>query len=74
MPFGFGRGRGRGGGGWGRRRRFSGPRRFGPGGSPANCICPHCGKVVVHQPGLPCFQTQCPQCGSPMTRQFFLGE
>ena len=65
MPFGFGRGKG---------RRFCGrgPSRFGPlDKSPANCICPKCGKVVPHCSGIPCFRTKCPECGSLMTRQFF---
>jgi len=75
MPFGFGvgggrgnrrRGRGsRGGGGW---RRFG---SRGPAGPPETCICPHCGKIVPHKRGLPCFQTTCPGCGTSMTRQFF---
>ena len=77
MPFGFGRGWGKGGRGRGRRSR--GGRRpgsfgtggFGPGGPPTNCICPNCGVIVPHQPAIPCFRTRCPQCGSPMTRQFF---
>lgn len=72
MPFGFGRGRGRGGGGKG--RGFRGGKGFGPGGPPAHCICPHCNMTVPHRPGLPCFQTQCPRCGSPMTREFFRGQ
>ena len=69
MPFGFGRGRG-----GGRGRGFRGSRGlggFGPGRLPATCICPNCGMVVPHRPGLPCFQTKCTHCGSPMTRQFF---
>ena len=72
MPFGFRRGRGR--GGRGRGRGFRGGRGsggFGPGGPPVNCICPSCGLIVPHQRGVPCFQTRCSQCGSPMTRQFF---
>jgi electron transport complex protein RnfB len=35
-----------------------------------NCICPRCGAVLPHRPGVPCFETACPNCGSPMTRQF----
>lgn len=75
MPFGFGKGGGKGGRGrargfrGGRRQGWFGPR--GPGGPPEICICPNCGTVVPHQLGLPCFRTRCPQCGSPMTRQFF---
>ena len=70
MPFGFGRGRGR--RGWG--RNFRGGRKFGfRPGPPVNCICSRCGFMVPHRPGVPCFQTKCPQCSSPMTRQFFHG-
>jgi len=75
MPFGFGKGARR--GGWGRGRGFRGGRRRGwfglggPGGPPESCICPNCGIVVLHKRGLPCFQTKCSNCGSPMTRQFF---
>ena len=72
MPFGFGRGRhGR---GRGRGRDFRGGRGFGPGGPPTNCICPNCGIVVPHRPASPCFQTKCPRCNSPMTRQFLYEE
>ena len=74
MPFGFGRGKGRGGGGRGFRGGDRGPGGFGPVGPPANCICPKCGTVMPHRPGLPCFQTKCPRCGLPMTRQFFYEE
>ncbi len=66
MPFGFGggRGRGRGGGmrGGGRGHFFSDRDNF--------CICPNCKTVVPHQLGVPCYQTICPNCGEPMTRQF----
>ena len=66
MPFGFrkgGRGRGFRGG--------RGPGGFRPGRPPTNCICPNCGAIVPHRPGLPCFQTRCARCDTPMTRQFF---
>mgnify|MGYP003875802467 CR=1 FL=1 len=39
---------------------------LGPGGF---CICPQCGTRVPHQRGIPCYQTYCPKCGSPMTRE-----
>lgn len=60
MPRGFGRGGGRG--------RMGGPFAAGPGGS---CVCtnPQCKKEIPHQAGVPCYQTKCPQCGSPMIRR-----
>ncbi|MDQ7032306.1 MAG: 4Fe-4S binding protein [Desulfonauticus sp.] len=68
MPFGFGWGRGRGkcGSGGicarGRKRFLPEEDKF--------CICPRCKTIIPHQRGIPCYQTICPQCGSPMTRQF----
>ena len=70
MPFGSGKG--------GRREK----RRWGFCGGkglkwpwqsrrPLQCICPKCDLAVPYQPGLPCYQTKCPRCGSPMTRSFF---
>ena len=73
MPFGFGRGGRKRGKGWGRGRVFRegrGAEGFGPGRFPSNCICPNCGLIEPHQPGIPCFQTKCPKCGSHMTRKF----
>jgi hypothetical protein len=63
MPSGFGRCKRR---GWG---KAFGERGFGR--PPTNCICPKCGLIMPHQPGIPCFQTRCPRCSSPMVRQFF---
>jgi len=57
---GTGRGLGRGGG----RGRMGG-RGLGVGGE---CICPNCGFKVAHQQGSPCYEVQCPKCGTPMTR------
>jgi hypothetical protein len=57
---GTGRGLGRGGG----RGRMGG-RGLGVGGE---CTCPNCGHRVTHQRGTPCYQLQCPKCGSPMAR------
>ena len=69
MPFGFRRGkRSTGMGKQGDSR--NGMVGFGHGGPPTNCICPQCGLVIPHEPGTPCFQRKCPQCGSFMTRQF----
>lgn len=38
----------------------------GPGGQ---CVCPSCGAKVPHQVGVPCNQSKCPKCGTPMVRQ-----
>ena len=74
MPFGFGRGRGGGGSRGGRRGMGRGGgrgRRQGlMTGAPGNCVCPSCNTIVPHHPGIPCYQTKCPKCEAPMTRQF----
>ena len=59
-----GRGRGRG----GRGGRMGGPFAAGPGGV---CVCtnPDCKNEVTHGAGVPCYQTKCPKCGSPMIRK-----
>jgi hypothetical protein len=60
-----GRGRGisRGGGGGG---RMGGTRPgAGPGGG---CVCPKCGARASHQVGMPCYQMDCPECGTKMVR------
>ncbi len=59
---GTGRGRGVGQG----RGRMGGPFAAGPGGS---CVCPQCGKKIVHAPGQPCNKLTCPDCGVVMTRE-----
>ncbi len=33
------------------------------------CICLHCNTKVPHQPGVPCRDTRCPQCGKKMVRE-----
>ncbi len=38
-------------------------------GSGGNCFCSSCGKIVTHQRGVPCSQTECPDCGVKMTKQ-----
>lgn len=58
-------GAGRGGGRGGRRGRMGGF-GSGPGGQ---CVCPSCGATVSHQQGQPCYEVQCPKCGTPMTRK-----
>ncbi|MBN1893856.1 hypothetical protein JW906_05155 [bacterium] len=64
-PFGQGAGTGRGmgrrGTGFGKGQRPG----AGPGGQ---CVCPKCGARVAHQPGVPCTEMLCPQCGQAMTR------
>lgn len=34
-----------------------------------NCLCPKCGKVVLHQRGVPCYKLICEKCGSKMVRK-----
>lgn len=57
-----GRGLGQGGG----RGRQPGGFGLGPDG---NCVCPSCGEKVPHQRGVPCYEAECPKCGSRMTRE-----
>ncbi|MBN1797638.1 MAG: hypothetical protein JW822_03615 [Spirochaetales bacterium] len=60
---GFGTGGGRGLG----RGRNQGNR---PGaGAIGNCICPSCGKKIVHTQGIPCYSVLCPECGIKMIRE-----
>jgi hypothetical protein len=66
---GRGRGRGQGGQGQGRGRgpgRMGGPKAAGPGG---DCICPNCGHKAPHRAGQPCYEVNCPKCGTQMTRE-----
>lgn len=56
-----GRGMGKG-GGRGRRGGFA----AGPEGY---CVCPNCGEKETHQLGVPCYEKQCPKCGTAMTRE-----
>jgi len=58
---GTGRGVGQGGGG----RGGGGGSGRGPGG---DCVCPNCGERVPHRQGNPCFEEECPKCGTAMTR------
>jgi DNA-directed RNA polymerase subunit RPC12/RpoP len=64
----MGRGGGQGGGRGGGRGpgRMGGSKAAGPGG---NCVCPNCGHKVSHQVGKPCYEVQCPKCGTNMTRE-----
>ena len=56
-----------GGGGFGRggRRGLGGGFARGPSGY---CICPNCGQKEPHIAAIPCFNQECPKCGSLMTR------
>jgi len=45
---------------------MGGPRAAGPGG---NCVCPSCGKRVPHERGVPCYQRECPNCGTRLVRE-----
>ncbi|MFO7917529.1 MAG: hypothetical protein R6V13_05585 [Anaerolineae bacterium] len=56
-------GRGRGGRGQG---RMGGPQAAGPGGK---CVCPSCGYEEPHEPGQPCYEKDCPECGARMVRE-----
>jgi len=38
-------------------------------GSKGYCVCPKCGKKVLHQAGKPCREEICPKCGSKMVRE-----
>jgi hypothetical protein len=57
---GSGRGSGRGPG------RMGGSKAAGPGGT---CVCPNCGHRVPHELGKPCYQKECPKCGTRMVRE-----
>jgi len=63
-PFGQGAGTGK---GQGRGRGMGGGGRpgMGPGG---DCVCPGCGQKAPHQPGTPCTEVKCPNCGAAMLR------
>lgn len=58
------------GGGRGRQSRLGagGGRAGGNGFQAGFCECPNCGTRVPHQPGKPCIDEKCPQCGSKMVR------
>jgi len=60
---GKGRGIGRGGGGGG---RMGGNQ---PGAGPSGeCVCPNCGTHLPHQARNPCYNLNCPKCGTKMAR------
>jgi predicted Fe-Mo cluster-binding NifX family protein len=57
---GIGGGRGQG------RGRMGG---FQATGTVGMCLCPKCGHRQEHERGIPCVQTQCPKCGTSLTRE-----
>jgi predicted RNA-binding Zn-ribbon protein involved in translation (DUF1610 family) len=57
MPNGQGSGRGRGMGKGGQRQRM---------GPAKECKCPNCGYTSPHNPGQPCANQTCPECGTRM--------
>lgn len=49
--------------GWGQKR--------GQGlGGTAECVCPNCGEKIPHRRGIPCSETKCPKCQTPMAGVF----
>ena len=68
MPFGDGTGPTGQGPGTGRRRNRMGGNHPGRGHG-GYCICSSCGKRLMHQPGVPCSNINCPQCGVKMVRE-----
>jgi hypothetical protein len=41
-----------------------------PGAGPTgNCVCPGCGEKVPHQRGTPCYNMNCPKCGTKLIRE-----
>lgn len=47
-------------------RNGNGPVSTTAGGQ---CKCPSCAYEQAHQPGTPCAQINCPECGKPMIRK-----
>lgn len=39
-------------------------------GGTAECVCPNCGEKAPHTRGVPCSETKCPKCQSPMAGVF----
>jgi predicted DNA-binding protein (UPF0251 family) len=46
-------------------RGLKGGKGLGPGGE---CLCPKCGHKIPHERGVPCYEQECPKCGTEMTR------
>ncbi|WP_048063561.1 DUF134 domain-containing protein [Methanococcoides burtonii] len=70
-----GQNQGRGQGPIGGQNQGRGQRGFRAGngnnvvGTGGVCKCPNCGYEQTHQPGTPCAQVICPECGKPMIRK-----
>lgn len=53
------------------RGRGIASRKQGSGlGGSADCVCPKCGEKTPHRRGVPCVQTKCPKCDTPMAGVF----
>ena len=66
-PRGQGPGTGR---GQGRGNINTGTRGFAGGAGPGGeCVCPSCRTIKTHEPGMPCTEIKCPECGSRMVRK-----
>lgn len=39
-------------------------------GGTNECLCPNCGEKTPHKRGVPCSQTKCAKCGTPMRGEF----
>ncbi len=38
-------------------------------GPVGNCVCLHCGHKAAHEPGVPCKDSRCSECGKKMVRE-----
>lgn len=48
---------------------IAGNGRMGPARPEGRCVCPACGHREAHLRGIPCFNRQCPNCGTEMKRE-----
>ena len=68
-PRGQGPKTGRAGGGVGRGGRGQGRGGGSAAGPGGYCVCPKCWEKIEHQLGTPCYDQQCPKCGTNMARE-----